>query len=70
MKLDFYRFGKTTLYLIPTVTINWGWHRAIDITWLQWVLEFDFNKLDAEEEANEAHIFDLLDRAEDNNDTA
>ena len=43
MKLDFYRFGKKAVFLIPTIAISWGWYKAIDITWLQWVLELEFS---------------------------
>ena len=42
MKLDFYRI-PASLYLIPTITIHWGWRKAIDITWLRWVLDIEFN---------------------------
>jgi len=64
MKLDFYRFGKHTLYLIPTITIHWGWHKAIDFTWLQWVIELDFSYIDDLDEVDEAHIFELLAKTE------
>ena len=64
MKLDFYRFGKNSLFLIPTIAISWGWNKTIDITWLQWVLELDFNKPTEEDGANEALVFDLLEKEE------
>ena len=64
MKLDFYRFGKNSLFLIPTIAISWGWNRAIDITWLQWVLELNFSTPTEEDSANEALVFDLLEKEE------
>ena len=47
MKLDFYRFGSA-LYLIPTITIHWGWRKAVDITWLCWVLDIELSDVSAE----------------------
>lgn len=63
MKLDFYRFGKNSLFLIPTIAISWG-YKSIDITWLQWVLELDFSTPTEEDGDNETLVFDLLEKEE------
>jgi len=64
MKLDFYRFGKNSLFLIPTIAISWGWYKSIDITWIQWVLELDFSTPTEEDGDNETLVFDLLEKEE------